>query len=148
MQWYSYRILTSIMRRIMSLIALMSLGCSQEQVFTSIDDDLRPYVQEFYSHLPHPEIVSITVKFGVIDDGGQCIKTNTSQHVTVIVNQDQWPAWCDEQKRAVVFHELAHCVLGREHTEQAAISYLAPQIKSCAFYTENKDALIEEMFTF
>jgi hypothetical protein len=36
----------------------------------------------------------------------------------IVINETTWPHMTDMEKEMLVFHELGHCYLGREHTEE------------------------------
>jgi len=51
------------------------------------------------------------------------------------------------QLRAVVYHELGHCVLRMEHSPQSPPTIMSPMMSSEIFYKRNWDRLVRNLFT-
>jgi hypothetical protein len=47
--------------------------------------------------------------------------------------------------KAVLYHELGHCVLGLDHTEQDPQTMMSPMMSTTAFYKANWDVLVKDM---
>lgn len=47
--------------------------------------------------------------------------------------------------KAVLYHELGHCVLGLNHTEQEPKTIMSPQMHHELYYQENWDQLVKDM---
>ena len=129
------------------LIALVVYftGCeSNKQTYTSIDPEFNIYVTEFNllsGNIPYNVIIQFGVKSG---SSGSCeIKSNGQKVINI--SRTDWDAYCVEQRRGVIFHELGHCVLGRSHTTSTA-SYMYAYTQTCEFYMANIPVLDNELF--
>lgn len=49
--------------------------------------------------------------------------------------------------KALVYHELGHCILHRWHTKESCDSIMVPVMKESKYYTDNWDKLTKELFT-
>ena len=47
--------------------------------------------------------------------------------------------------RALMYHELGHCVLGLEHTDQESKTMMSPTMHNDAYYEANWDKLVKDM---
>lgn len=74
---------------------------------------------------------------------------------SVVVSRESWDMLSDAGKKALLYHEWAHCTLHRDHTEDRNIPYsfcpksiMYPYITDVEFcFTELEDQYIEELFT-
>lgn len=121
------------MKRLLTLLTLTACGCPEygqpsEIVVNSLDSKLQDAVQEFYTLSAacgieaHPTVVSIEdVGPGRI---GEC--EHRSRHVRLhpSVLQDTRSRYF---LKYIVFHELAHCAHGADHTEDVD-SLMHPRI--------------------
>ena len=101
------------------------LSCSYCGLFShnSLLDkkELSPYVTEFmqegrkrYADFDEM-VVDFDIQFGDLPEGkaGSCKKLKR----LVTINPDLWNLMDSIQRQALVFHELAHCVLGSDHND-------------------------------
>ncbi len=84
---------------------------------------------------------------------GQCSRSESSQHA-ITIDQRYWRSANDLQREYLIFHELGHCVLGRDHTDDAdtndnCISIMSSGTGTCrVLYTlNNRSKLLDELFT-
>ena len=122
------------------ILTLLITACSEPSRFAGTDAAFTPYILEFESRAK--TITFFNVKF--ISDtskAGSCDLDNKS----IYINREFWSTACDEQRRAIIFHELGHCVLGRYHATEV-VSYMYPGTLFCSFYINNKDELLKELF--
>jgi hypothetical protein len=47
--------------------------------------------------------------------------------------------------KALLYHELGHCVLGLDHTDQESKTIMSPFMHNDSFYEENWDKLVKDM---
>lgn len=80
---------------------------------------------------------------------------NSHQSNIVTIDQSFWNSASSNQKEMVVFHELGHCVLGRDHREEennenACLSIMNSGTTGCQiFYNEtNREYYLDELFTY
>ena len=84
---------------------------------------------------------------------GTCSWDQTHVH-TVTVDENYWHSANDMQREFVVFHELGHCVLGRDHrdfsdTNGNCASIMTSGTGDCRIiYTQNnRTRLLDELFS-
>lgn len=65
----------------------------------------------------------------------------------IVLNENAWAYFSDVEKRALVFHELGHCILNLGHSDLAALNLMAPQILTETQLTTNWPLLVEKLFT-
>ena len=101
---------------ISTLFVLFFNGCSK---FSLNDKELYPYVEEFVSEGQkrgvkfQDDILEFDIEFGDLPEGkaGSCRKLKE----LVTINLDLWQLMDSIQRQALIFHELAHCVLDKDH---------------------------------
>lgn len=101
------------------------------------------------------ETAGISVLFGTPQDEkdpkavGSCLQYKSGAR-TILVRQDRWEAYDPYRKEALIFHELGHCILHREHcdvkAEDIPISIMYYGLLDSKFYEEHRDDLLEELF--
>jgi hypothetical protein len=62
----------------------------------------------------------------------------------ILINEDRWASLGVLQKKELIYHELAHCTLGLEHSEPGL---MAPRMHPEAELKKNWDAWLELLFT-
>jgi len=95
---------------------------------THIDADLYSYALKFQQEAAkHGKPVSITSLDIVLADQGEdgvCIRGGGSNAVRI--NKKKFSQWSEDVRTGVIFHELGHCLLDREHTEVERASFGGP----------------------
>lgn len=131
------------------ILSFILSACAGDVGFNSwspiINKDFEPYVNEF-EYLSDLEINYMRVEYGAMEapnEAARCYSSGSKR--AVIINKTKWVNLCDWQKRAVIFHELGHCVFGRQHID-TILSFMYPSVLPCDFYERNNQALIDEMF--
>lgn len=66
---------------------------------------------------------------------------------TVVLNQDLWFKLRPITQKAVVFHELGHCVLNLGHAPDDALNLMTPYILPSDQIAENWDLLLDKLFS-
>lgn len=128
------------------LATLLLVGCGGvKQKRIPPPDEFAAYVVEF-EQLLGSEIYNVYFAFDELDpEIAQCNYTSVTS--TITVDETRWADLCELQRRALIFHELGHCVLLREHTNDGdPISYMNPALRTCEYFEQNKTALDDEMF--
>ncbi len=120
------------MKKIALVVGLLfMLACEYEPeiLIYSIDPELQPYLDRFYKEAESRGLVfekeNLEMKFSdelKEDVCGQCLspKKNRVGQLTVEINRsgECWTAEADLNKEALVFHELGHCLLNRDHANK------------------------------
>lgn len=93
----------------------------------ALDPDLQSLILEFGIDAGHPVISPVSfgdkrvfVQLGMADDTvGVCIPGEFGLN-SVILLRSYWDAAPEDARWALVFHELGHCELGRDHRDMIA----------------------------
>ena len=115
-----------------------------EGTFPGVDERLWPYVARFQQEASERDIIVDLVALGItgvieiIDEenvAGICsFNSRASNHV--MIDQEFWESAPDLFKEFIVFHELGHCALLRDHREGAdengrCISMMRSGLEEC-----------------
>lgn len=96
------------MKTLLVAILLMVCACKEKPNFEAER-------QEFYNEANARGCIvqPVRMNFARLDDvAGYCVAD-----FGILIDETLWQEFGPLQKKEVVFHELAHCVLGAEHTE-------------------------------
>jgi hypothetical protein len=130
------------MKRLLTagLLALI-LSCEQnnpQPTTYRIDEELLPYLETFLAEANSRglefERENLIIEFGTAAEEvcGQCLisKNGGQRKITIVQNSVCWEYRPAQTREALVFHELGHCLLERNHREdklpngaQASIMY-------------------------
>lgn len=84
---------------------------------------------------------------------GTCSWDQTHKH-SIVLDQDYWRRATDLQREFLVFHELGHCVLGKDHVDNSdangnCISIMSSGTGDCrvVYSNSNRIRLIDELFS-
>ncbi|MBK9982865.1 MAG: hypothetical protein IPP15_10675 [Saprospiraceae bacterium] len=144
------------------LATLSGISCSKDQAFDLfVDNSLQDYFDRF---VVEGAKRNVTVDYEAARVSGYIKEINTPNVIgqcahdpkkpnTVIVDRTYWNNGTDLEKEFLVFHELGHCVLNREHLDEAdargnCISIMTSGSAQCRInYTmETRDKLLDELF--
>ncbi len=108
---------------------LMGISCKKtvetEPLLYSVDKTLEPFIENFIKEaaerglvIPKENLIAISTKVDLADKVcGLCTQTrgNTQKQRTVQINTNEkcWQDQPSQNREALVFHELGHCLLGR-----------------------------------
>jgi len=104
-----------------SILVLQSCGKGEERA--AVDSQLQVFFEEFSTEAQirglEIDLTEMDVSgfFDNIEDQltmGQC-KQYDDDSKEVVIDADHWNKLSSTEKEYLVFHELGHCVLGREH---------------------------------
>ena len=142
-------------------IMVGSWSCNKDDLELFIDAPLQEYFNRFQAEGATRNVIvdyeasrvsgylRIITSSGVI---GQCAH-NDKKPNTVIIDKIYWASATELEKEFVVFHELGHCVLNREHTDVAdndgdCVSIMTSGTGNCDIdYTvTTRTALLDELF--
>jgi beta-lactamase regulating signal transducer with metallopeptidase domain len=84
---------------------------------------------------------------------GTCSWDQTHKH-SIVLDKDYWQRATDLQREFLVFHELGHCVLGKDHVDNSdasgnCISIMSSGTGDCrvVYSNSNRNRLIDELFS-
>lgn len=154
------------MKRLLLLsLFILITACGQElssRKNDTTDPALAPFVSRFEqagkNYDPSFSVGDVPVNFGEIENPlhkGVCV-TYTDGTKEIFIKKDWWDVQGDEFRESLIFHELGHCSLGREHKDEKfavgsgehKISMMNSTILSPSQYIPNRDAYLKELFTF
>lgn len=112
-----------------------------------VEKEFIPYLTEFENRCSvKPEL---NVRFGILTGGtvGVCMYGNIKPNI--IIDQYTWLNYSQAKKEVLMFHELAHCTLSKEHNEKKVggrpVSIMYPYVLSKYDYEKNREEYIKEL---
>lgn len=101
-----------------AILFLLGCACRTEPVQV-IEPELEPYIQDFFAagnprgYSGTLETVDLIAEFGSTqgDAEGQCQRRRNR----VTVDRERWEQLSEDRRKWLVFHELGHCLLNRDH---------------------------------
>lgn len=120
-----------------------------------VDEQVSKYVLEFYEELQKREkkvcylVTSIRIVPNqlIFDETKRAAGLCYSQTRSYIeISGPSWEIFDEWQRRALVFHELGHCVLGLDHSPRSAINIMAPVVLPSAIAKAHWPALVDKLF--
>lgn len=111
---------------------IMTVGCGKP---IQIDNDLASYVKLFESK--YNLKTSTSVQFGETKTPvvGYCSDDGINRNI--VINKDEFQKMTAPQKENLMLHELGHCELNRDHTEEK---------ESFEYYTVPKSLMFPYIF--
>ena len=143
-------------------VLLLMLGCKEdpELEYGFIDDRLKPYFDEFKKEGElrglnlnlSPEVIEAFIQ-NVISQSvaGQC-QRNTDRPSQIILDENVWNQSNDSDKEFLIFHELGHCILNRDHLDAtnpngSCISIMHSVVGICRNeYDTRRSDYLDELF--
>lgn len=118
------------------------------------DSTFYSYIDSF-EDLAKVEASSSPISFGLKDKtkAGVCYKYITNGEVVskyVKINETEWKRLNENQKYNLIYHELGHCILNREHNdnrqEYCPVSFMNSSIMGEDCLERNWLSYLEELF--
>lgn len=130
--------------------------CKKELAFSSWDPRTEVFLEQFFQ--------------GARDAGTECYKASTISFASskevqkvaprpdfyilgyctsdghIVLNQDAWDRESLIKNKAVLFHELGHCVFLLDHAPEDSINLMAPSIPGPLFLSENWQEMLRKLF--
>lgn len=163
---------------VLFICCLMLAGCSNEDALDptfEVPEALRFYVDAFYLEASkrgvNLEQDNLLVRYGALSEEalcGHCNSTNvfnSLQKIVTISNERNLQCWNNKETlEALIFHELGHCLLGRDHNNlllpngdpvSLMIQNSINQYTSCVYqfgdddscnFTFKRDYYLDELF--
>lgn len=137
------------------LILILALGCNRPPVKRQQQNAaFSVYVQEFEKLSGRP--VLIAMNFGDVQEDGKsaiCYSYGPNNiYNYIIFNESDWDVYGHFGREQLVFHELAHCILGRKHlnaknSQGEPLSIMYWQVfGDSGYYERNRNYYINELF--
>ncbi len=146
------------------LIGFTVIGCTAEETqAVNLHEELVPYFDRFSE-----EASKRGISFdwqedriegyidNITDDNifGQCIHDNLDPN-SVIIDENFWNNSTDFDKEFIVFHELGHCFLNRNHYDETdqrgiCVSIMNSGSVTCRgnYKSSTRDSYLDELFTY
>ena len=133
--------------------------------FSTSDTTFSSFVKKFEDHAKiktgnmNYQVNDIPINFGDTEDErfvGVCFTYSDGKR-EIIIKADWWNRSSQSSRESLIFHELGHCALDRDHNDETITntqgqtlrsSIMHPSIVSSANYSEYYDGYIHELFTF
>jgi hypothetical protein len=132
--------------------------------FASSSSTFKPYIDSFTAnartYLGQPTFVvgDIPVNFGDTtneDFDGVC-NSYSDGTKEVLIKKSWWDKASNHQKEVMIYHELGHCALNRDHDTELLTkdeytvkgSIMNPTIPGSAHYVQYKSSYLTELFTY
>lgn len=104
------------------------IGCAEQEdkISYKIESEFIPYVERFEQQIGVN--VQMDISWGNLVDPivGVCIKY-TDGYKEIQINQTAWNNYEEFNKEEVIFHELGHCILDRDHDTNLITEYEIPK---------------------
>lgn len=138
-------------------LTVFMMGCatSGEPPTSEPGNPLQEHVNRFDLHYFGPWPANLDIGFEDISEcsEGACVigyckrwEALGIRYHEIAIDIISWNNFSEIRKEALMFHELGHCVMYRDHTSQEAMSFMRPVIEISDFYFENRNALYVELF--
>ena len=132
--------------------------------FSTSNEIFDTYVKKFEDHAKiktgnmNYKVIDIPINFGDTENDqfvGVCF-TYSDGKKEIIIKADWWNRVSTSSKESLIFHELGHCALDRDHNEDVIentngevirASIMHPAIVSAQHYSHFYDGYIHELFT-
>lgn len=141
------------------IFCLFLTGCNRDlpvSKMISIDPTFQTYVNDFVTEAKNQNyplsIDDISIHFDSSLDVttlGECRRYSQGTPL-ILINQQDWPNENDVIHRVLLFHELGHCILNREHlntlTNGIVTSIMYLYMQNSSMYSDNWAYYMHELF--
>jgi len=135
------------------LAAAALIGCGSQSISLR-HSQLQPYAEEYFTdaHLYSVKVRQDNVSYHITEPPlhkdhpnavGLCLYGEVSSFI--LISRTYWNTATHNQKRALMYHELAHCTLGIGHTD-APGALMHPYVHTVEYLEGNIEWMIKEFF--
>jgi hypothetical protein len=144
------------------LFSLSLSSCSRGPIPGKVVDiapEFKPYVEDFIANGKNQNVSividDLSIQFGAMhysNSIGECYMHDrgTSGTPEIVINKAAWDSYSVTSREALLFHEMGHCVLWREHvstwTGSIVTSIMYPYIQVDSMYLNNWNYYMNELF--
>lgn len=137
------------------------LGCGDDPAHVEEHPELRAYIESFaeeaalHGRSVNPDRVTtewfvneIEMSYGGQSLGstrGWCVVGDRGQP-HVMIEKKWWEDYTHMEKERLMFHELGHCLLGRDHTSNL-LSLMYPHLNQIDYNEETREMYLFELFS-
>ena len=126
-----------------------------KQTITSTDPQFDAYIQEFEFYYGQ-SVSTIPIGFDDLDPNiaGICYRSivgGRTLNAYIAIDRDYWYKITEYQRINLIFHELGHCAMNKNHVPSDSVSlcpssFMFEQIMSDKCIEDNYNTYIEELF--
>lgn len=120
--------------------------CTLARISPKVDAEILPYVEEFLADANYYDQGCSRVKDVILSDK---VKTGIAGYCqpgfAVVLSRPFWEASDEWERRTLVYHELGHCSLNLDHTEEEAIAIMNPYILPSYLASRNWPSLVRTL---
>lgn len=146
------------MKKFYFLFVVLLTACGQQQPsndprsISGVDSAFTGYVNLYVTMKNRPLAYDIPIQFGSLDGNtiGLCTRWS-SGYRQIVIDREYWesPYTTDNERTSLIFHELGHCDLNRDHVETRfangwPTSLMYPM--NYGFYDSQRDYYFTELF--
>lgn len=147
-----------------ALLIVLYQGCGPFKLpMTNVDVTLRPHVEQFRDLCEQYEVTCnfVGLKMELVDpmpdlepgDGfktaGFCTESDDGTAYIAISKYDPgtFRQWTPYLFQALIFHELAHCTMGKDHDKKGSKTLMAPALLEEDYLKFHWNKLVTDLFT-
>lgn len=143
---------------ILTLLILSTIGCGEERQPIVQEVEAIPYLKQFETDAARYGITLTTADVSVVFVGesemwnpatlaySQGICTVSSSGLTIRLLKPYWNKAGIWTKRALMYHELGHCILGRRHSSSMQSLMYTSSTAVEDFFRSNESQTLDELF--
>jgi hypothetical protein len=106
-----------------------SVACTVANISPRRDDAIAPYVEEFSQDATFYNRTCTRVRDIILSDNVKAgIAGYCQPRFAVVLSRTFWATADEWERRTLVYHELGHCALDLDHTEEEALAIMNPYI--------------------
>jgi len=148
---------------IFSIFIVLLQSCDDDDQLIGVDEELEAYFDRFIEegalrgHVIDFDSILVAAHITIIDPeniAGTCSRFENKNN-EIKIDNFFWERSDDLNREFVVFHELGHCYLSREHTEEENIdgtcsSIMASGTGTCnlGYNDDTRETYLNELFDF
>ena len=154
--WLSILVMKALRIKILSYLFIM-LSCTTTPILEKqeIQTEFLEYVEEFEKYYGQT-VKGFRVRFANLDYmpqvTGLCMRSTHKMGInTIMIDRHYWDQMTDSEREMLMWHELAHCILYRNHDERIArngcpVSLMYPTGFPEFCYNQYRDWYLKELF--
>jgi hypothetical protein len=140
------------------IVGILALSACGRAPVRDVAPEFEGYVASFEQKAAsvgsNVAVDDVIIKFGAVKnkrESGLCLISG-DQTPRITINKANWDKMDEPEREALIFHELGHCVLRREHRESYTDqgipeSLMNPYTIEGRVYTYNESYYVKELFS-
>lgn len=153
-----------ICARVITLLVLVltTTACVAPKTIETSSQNVEPYVENYVQrfvqeaaaynrNLPDLQYLHVVFVPSFSDVGFAATCTRHYKRPTIQISKQYWYSKSDTEKEIIMFHELGHCLLYRDHNEtvlnSVPVSIMFPVQLYNIVYEPRREAYLYELFT-